>query len=388
MPHRVVERFELIQINEQQGTLMPAARADGLPLLQPIHQQPPVGQPGERVIEGQVADLFFRLFGLGGIGEGRNIVRGLPIRAFHRRDGLPFRINFAVLAAIPDLARPSAGIQQLPPHIGIKFLVVPPGFEQRRFLSHHFIRAVAGHVGESIIDADDGAAYVSHHDTVQRLEGGGGDAYFLFHQPLLRDIADDPDELRQLPLGIVNRRDGQLVPERRPVLAVVHQGAGESFAMQQGGAQFFQCLRVGLRAVHEGGFQPQHFRLAIAADALEGGIGIGDAPLRVGDQHTLRNRTHGLVMHTQNRIALERFFGLHHFEQVSLEHYSGTRQRADFITAPTFLEVHFDIPGTTRGSQRADGLGCPFQRKNDAARNGCCQPHGKREQNRRKRANQ
>ena len=61
---RVVQRLEMIQVDEQQRALPPAARAGSDRMLQPVHEQTPVGQLGERVKERQILNLFFRLLAL------------------------------------------------------------------------------------------------------------------------------------------------------------------------------------------------------------------------------------------------------------------------------------------------------------------------------------
>ena len=60
----VVERLELIQINEQQRPVVARALTQHHGLLQAVEQQAPVGQAGERVIEREMADLFLGLLAL------------------------------------------------------------------------------------------------------------------------------------------------------------------------------------------------------------------------------------------------------------------------------------------------------------------------------------
>jgi hypothetical protein len=60
VPERVVERLEIVEVDEQQGALALAAHArrDGYP--QAVVQQAAVRQAGQRVIEGEMPDLFLR----------------------------------------------------------------------------------------------------------------------------------------------------------------------------------------------------------------------------------------------------------------------------------------------------------------------------------------
>jgi hypothetical protein len=50
--------------------MLARAFADFLRLLQPVEQQAAVGQPGERVVVGQLADFVLRLFALGDVVQG------------------------------------------------------------------------------------------------------------------------------------------------------------------------------------------------------------------------------------------------------------------------------------------------------------------------------
>ena len=59
MAEGVVEGLEIVQVNKQQRTFSAAARTGSQCLLEPIHEKPPVGQAGERVVERQMLDFFF-----------------------------------------------------------------------------------------------------------------------------------------------------------------------------------------------------------------------------------------------------------------------------------------------------------------------------------------
>ena len=87
---RVVQGLELIQVQDQQRAELAAAMAGAQGLAQPIHQQAPVGQPGERVEIGQVADLLLHPLALGDVAHQAQHIRlsgKLKIIAidFHRK---------------------------------------------------------------------------------------------------------------------------------------------------------------------------------------------------------------------------------------------------------------------------------------------------------------
>ena len=67
MSERIVQRLEMIEVDEQQRAFSPAARAGYDRMLQPVLEQPPVGQFCERVIERQMLNLLFCRLALGDI---------------------------------------------------------------------------------------------------------------------------------------------------------------------------------------------------------------------------------------------------------------------------------------------------------------------------------
>ena len=60
MAERVVQRLEIVEIDEQQRSLALASDAGGESLPQPIQQQAAVGQAGQRVKECEIRDLVMR----------------------------------------------------------------------------------------------------------------------------------------------------------------------------------------------------------------------------------------------------------------------------------------------------------------------------------------
>ena len=64
MPVLVVERLEVVQIQEHQCTKALAALASRHGLSQSIHQQAPVRQIGQAVMKSELANLFLHLLAL------------------------------------------------------------------------------------------------------------------------------------------------------------------------------------------------------------------------------------------------------------------------------------------------------------------------------------
>jgi len=61
MAEGVVDVLEIVQVNEQQPTLMAAARAGSECMMEPVYKKPPVGQASERVVKGQMHNFIFGL---------------------------------------------------------------------------------------------------------------------------------------------------------------------------------------------------------------------------------------------------------------------------------------------------------------------------------------
>lgn len=105
MAQRVVQGLELVQIDKQQRPTPPRALAQRHGLLHSVEQQAPVGQVGERIVEGQMSDLFLGFLALADVRERGHIVRDLSIVTAHGRNALQQRIHLAVLAPVPDFTQ-------------------------------------------------------------------------------------------------------------------------------------------------------------------------------------------------------------------------------------------------------------------------------------------
>ena len=108
-PERVVERLEIIQIDEQQCTMTARSRTDGNGLLQPILQERSVGQPRELVKVGQILNAFFGFSSPGDVFGRRQGSRDCPSFIANQpvvpgdRQFLPRGIDDAVLVVLQEL---------------------------------------------------------------------------------------------------------------------------------------------------------------------------------------------------------------------------------------------------------------------------------------------
>ena len=63
----VIEHLELVHVNEHQRTLAPRMGLLGQHMLQPVHQQQPVGQGSQGIVERQLVNGVGRCLALGDI---------------------------------------------------------------------------------------------------------------------------------------------------------------------------------------------------------------------------------------------------------------------------------------------------------------------------------
>ena len=76
MTQRVVEVFEVIQVEQKQADSRTAAAGKAQRLSQPLLEQDPVRQAGQPVVVGQVFDPFLSPFALGDIHRSADRTRG------------------------------------------------------------------------------------------------------------------------------------------------------------------------------------------------------------------------------------------------------------------------------------------------------------------------
>ena len=176
MAQGVVEGFEIVQVDEQQGPGMGVMLADFQRHLQAVQQQATVGQPGEWVVKGQALDLVLCRLALGNVAHGAHVVADRAILRQHRADAEPFRIGFPVFAPVPDFPLPGTQFLQALPHALVKRSVVTAGLQQADFLPHHFVGTIAGDFAERAIHPQDGGVAVGHHHAFLCFKGGGGNA--------------------------------------------------------------------------------------------------------------------------------------------------------------------------------------------------------------------
>ena len=216
MAQRVVQCLELVQVDEQQRPSPARALAQGHRLLQPVEQQTPVGQVGEGVVEGQVANLFLGFLAFADVRERSHVVRDLAVTSMYCRNALQQGVHLAAFASIPDFTKPGTPVSQRLPHLDVKRRVMAPGLEHRRCAPNHLVGPIAGHAGEGAVDAQDGAPGIGHDHAVQRFKCRSGDAHLLFNPATFGDVPQHHYAMRGHALSILywahlNVNDGAAV---------------------------------------------------------------------------------------------------------------------------------------------------------------------------------
>ncbi len=142
--------LEVVEVKEQQGAAQVVALEQGDLLAQAVHQQGAVGQVGQRVVVGQVANLCLGVLQLADIAGGQqqavHLVEGDRLhRHLHGK-------NIATLVAPEHLAvvHP-ATLAQLGQQ-GAALLVVGPDADLIHRVADHFGSAVAGQAAEAVVD--------------------------------------------------------------------------------------------------------------------------------------------------------------------------------------------------------------------------------------------
>ena len=200
----VVECLEPVYVNKHQRALGLRCRALGQHLLQPVHQQQPVGQARQRVIKRQLVDGVGGCLALGDVAAYGHPVHPLACGGHHLNDFQFKPEATAVLAVNHQFAArlPSAleGRRD-----AFEFACRGRRTKQlARCLSQHVLAAIASLLLEGLVDEDDIRHLLvarhglgNEHDVVE-----SGNAGFQQHQLLLRFApgADVPQVHRQ-PFG-------------------------------------------------------------------------------------------------------------------------------------------------------------------------------------------
>ncbi len=228
---RVIELFEVVQVQQQQGAVLARAGGGQHGLMDMVHQQAPVRQRRERVVKGQAVDIFFVLTTLAQVKRDAN-EGGLPgacnlrHRQAHGEYVAIFALALDVARAADDavLARAQVVLQ-----VTVVLAAVGFGHQHRDVAPQHLFHGVAKNAAGPLvkafdqplrIDGDDATHHVVQEGLVvlerivqQRRAG---------HELLLRllacrDIAQHDAQYRRAVL-VLGGNGRQIRPEWRAVI--------------------------------------------------------------------------------------------------------------------------------------------------------------------------
>ena len=104
MPQRIVDVFEAIQIQKQHRDVFHVTRRQGDRLADPVVQQHPIGQPGQKVVLGRMGDLQRHRPGDAHVAKNDDRSGGLPFAVVNGGDGV-FDRNFKSVTPDEDGVR-------------------------------------------------------------------------------------------------------------------------------------------------------------------------------------------------------------------------------------------------------------------------------------------
>ena len=247
---RIVDVLEVVEVQEQHRDpgVFAAGSDDGA--REPLGQQRPVGQVGQCIEVGQVAQLLLGAFLVGDIAEyryhGLGRLPGLADGEEHRRA----QEFLAVLAPRPQLARPAPVDQHFGADRGVELAVVLRAVEQVELPADYVGGRVAGDQGEGGVDTDEAEirvhdahrfAHVAFHAVGHRMRAHPG-----LIAELMGDAADAGDPpVRVEGSGAAVRPDPAPATFDLADAQIAHEGIG--FALQvRDQTRADQCNVVGM----------------------------------------------------------------------------------------------------------------------------------------------
>mmetsp|Transcript_22158 Transcript_22158/g.53030 ORF Transcript_22158/g.53030 Transcript_22158/m.53030 type:complete len:634 (-) Transcript_22158:466-2367(-) len=255
----VVDGGEDVCLGHHAGHLV---ALDHLPLVEGLHRKlEPRADEGNEVDEADVpaAELLLTL-------EVRDLdAPVLGLDGAQRREGL--------VLALVRLPVDLTGLEVLP-GVGV----------HGRAHAHVLQRLLDDRAGRRALGGD---ARVCHERHLARrevpLRGGG-------------DVDLDADHEAAGPVDVADRREGEHVPERPPLLGVVEDPDSELLPVLDGLADLVHDPLVGLRALQEAAVAAEHLLAAVPGELQEGVRGEDDGAVRqcrVGDAEVLLDALHG-----------------------------------------------------------------------------------------------
>ncbi len=198
-----IEQLETVQIDIQHRHVAAVAAHPLTGFLQPLLQQAAVGQPGEIVVMGQVAQTLLDLAPHAEVGDEGDHMGDAAVGITHLAQLHPLRIDLAALARLDQLALPVAVPLQRLAHGLVLPLALRRAGDTRHAVAEQFLAAVAGQRAAGVIHRQNTVAIVHDHDAFAGgLEHRGGQALLLGLTAQLADVTARADHAQRTAIGV------------------------------------------------------------------------------------------------------------------------------------------------------------------------------------------
>lgn len=170
----IVDRFEFIQVDEQQGQLGAVALGHPEGLFDVFEKEGTVGQTGQDIVMGHKGQPFMGLLALGDVEIDGEIMMDGPSGFLDRGNMRLLPIDLAGFAAIDQFPGPGLAPQEMVPQIPIDGWIGQAGFQDAGIPANDLRRGITGLLGETGIDVGDPGVDVGDQDGGWALGDGLG----------------------------------------------------------------------------------------------------------------------------------------------------------------------------------------------------------------------
>ena len=176
MAEVVVQILEIVQVDEKKSASLMLTGSRCKCLVDPIQQQPAIGQMSKVVIERQTLDFFRRRPLQGIVIDCGNKIGDDALIVFHRAERELLRKILAILARGPDFARPEARRIDVFPHCRTGFWLLTLGLKHTKIPANGFFGAESCDIGEGLIHLQYHPLSIRDHHAFLGFKGDGGNA--------------------------------------------------------------------------------------------------------------------------------------------------------------------------------------------------------------------
>ncbi len=373
MAEAVVEQLEAVQVDQQQG--QPAlllARPLGR-LVQPLAEQPAVGQAGQFVVVQQMTQALLDVAAGTEIGEETDDVGRLAIAVAQQVELQPLGIGIAILPRIHQFALPLPVLAQLGADLPVVALGLGGIHQQAGVAPDHVLAAIAGDATEGLVDRQQVIGRIEDHDALAgRLEHCRGQLLLLFQALARADVAARAEHPRHPSPRVASHGPAAILQPAPAALPVAHAvlhpvqlatplemfGEGATDTRQVAGVDAFDQPAIVLGTVpgaedrlEIGMLDPAALQVPVPQPQFAGLQGHGQARLALAERLAGRAKLLGARLHP----ALQGIAGGAQlaFDQASLADLLGELAIERFGLGVDALQVQVQRLGLEASQQRA-----------------------------------